>query len=101
MNNLDLGLISHFYIDPRFLFPGICGDIWREENGILEIEMSQTETTSNQQCLFRVIGSMGKLNVFWSQGWGWESTLPLGDLGLERASQPALLLQTFLTQPHA
>ena len=60
INHIDLRLISHLCIDPCFLLPGNCGDIERQKNGVLKIEMSQTETTSNQQCLFRVTGFMGR-----------------------------------------
>lgn len=53
-------LISLHCINLCFLLPGSCGDIGRQKNGVLKMEMSQTETTSNQQCLFRVTGFMGR-----------------------------------------
>ena len=43
INHVDLGLISHHCISPCFLLPGSCGDIGRQKNGVLKIEMSQTD----------------------------------------------------------
>lgn len=60
INHIDMELISLHCINLCFLLPGSCGDIGRQKNGVLKMEMSQTETTSNQQCLFRVTGFMGR-----------------------------------------
>ena len=87
INHVDLRLISHHCINPCFLLPGSCGDIGRQKNGVLKIEMSQTETTSTMfiySCSFH-----GEVEWLLKSGLEVGSSYSSGRSGLGKQGHPA------------